>query len=287
ANLASKRGARILAEQSLVEARVQLGTVMGLDGAQIMSLPPTATAFPTPRPDTIAPSPVAALSASAIARLVDSARTNRSDLATQRAGIRAAELELRELRSATAPRLDLVMSLGYQGYTEGPGVSHFVSPLYRDVKGLNASVQFRYDAFGASSAARGPVIREQALLEQQRGALRDVERSIVTDVETSVAGVRRAAVALEESQQAVELYRKTVENEQRKLQLGMNTLFDVLNAEDALTNAVLNAANNQRAYAVSVATLRAATGTLVDIVAGVPRVRADRLLEPVAPPPHH
>ena len=271
ANVASKRSARILAEQGVTEARVQLGTVMGIDALRVLDLPSPATDFPVPTAD-------ATPNAAALPRLLDSARERRTDLAMQRVGVQAWELELRGYRNGLLPRLDVVMSLGYQGYTEGPGVSHLISPLYRNVPGLNATVQFRYDVSVANSAARGRVMQEQASLEQQRGSLRDVERLVVTDVQTTAIGVDRAALALRESEQAVELFRTTVDNEQRKLQLGVNTLFDVLNAEDALTNAQLTVINNRRTYAVSLASLRVATGTLVDIIAGTPHVDAARLL---------
>ena len=115
-------------------------------------------------------------------------------------------------------------------------------------------------------------------LDQQRGGLRDIERQVATDVETAAGGVDRTARALYESERAVDLFRKSVDNEQRKLQLGMNTLFDVLNAEDALTNALLNVITNRRNYAGSLAGLRVATGTLVDMVDAAPRVDASRLL---------
>jgi outer membrane protein len=274
ANLAVKRSARILAEQAVVEARVQLGTTMGLDAATVMALGAPATGFPEPAPD-------AAPSASSIPRLTETAQSRRPDLAAARARIRALDLEVREFRAAMLPRLDLVMNVGYQGLTAGPGLNHLVSPLYRNVPGLNATLRFRYDVSVANSAARGQLTQEAALVDQQYVALRDVERQVVTDVQTAAFGIDRSALALRESEDAGELFRQSVENEKRKLQLGMSTLFDVLNAEDALTNALLTIISNRRTYAVSLASLRAATGTLVEIAGNAPRVDAARLL--VAP----
>jgi outer membrane protein TolC len=121
---------------------------------------------------------------------------------------------------------------------------------------------------------------EEALLLQQRVALFDVERQVATDVALGALGVDRSAVALRDAEEAVALYRITVDNERRKLQLGMNTLFDVINSEDALTNALLAAINNRRAYATALASLRLATGTLADTSGELPNVDAAQLLTP-------
>ena len=269
ATLASKQGARIIAEQTVVEARVALGLAMGLEPPAIIALPLPATEFPTPPIDT---TPVAL----AASRLLDTALARRPDRAQQRKSLAAWDLELREFRDASLPRFDLVVSLGYQGVTQGPGFDHLVSPLYRNVPGMNASVEFRYGGSVANSAARGLVMQEQAGLDENRLALRDVERRLGTEVRVAALGLDRARAALVQSERAVALYRITVDNEQRKLRLGMNTLFDVLNAEDALTNALIAAINNRRAYAGALASLRLATGTIVDFVGDVPRADIDR-----------
>jgi outer membrane protein TolC len=271
ATAAARRGARILAEQAVVEAGIQLGTIMGLDAADVVAIPAAATAFPRP---TAGSAPVA----TAISRLVDTASARRPDRARQRVSIRARELDRRGYRNAALPRLDVVVTIGYQGFTQGPGFDHLVSPLYRNVPGLNATVQLRYDVAVANSAARGQLMQEAASVNQSHLALRDIERQIVTDVQVAALGVDRSARALGESERAVDLYRLSVDNEKHKLQLGMNTLFDVLSAEDALTNALLTTINNRRTYAVALAALRLATGTIVDFAAETPYVDAERLL---------
>ncbi|MEP6621530.1 MAG: TolC family protein [bacterium] len=271
ATVAARRSARILAEQTVDQARVQLGTLMGLDAANVLAIGAPATAFPQPV-DAMVSSPAS------IARLEELARTLRPDLAAQRVSNRAWELELEQFRRAQQPRFDLNINVGYEGYTQGPGHDQLVSPLYRNVPGLNATVQLQYAVDVANSAARGRVVSEEASVNQQRLALRDAERQIVTDVRLAALGVDRGTTALRESETAVALFRVSVGNEQRKLQLGMNTLFDVLNAEEALTNALLTAINNRRSYAVGLSMLRLATGTFADLSGAVPSVDAARLL---------
>lgn len=271
ATVAARRSARILAEQAVDQARVQLGTLMGLNAMDVIKLAAPITGFPEPID-------VPTATPESVARLETIARNLRPDLTAHRVSNRAWELELEEFRSAEQPLLNLNVNLGYEGFTQGPGYQHLVSPLYHNVPGLNASVQLQYGLAINNSAAHGRVMTEAASLEQQRIALRDVERQVITDVSVAALGVDRGARALHESENAVALFRATVENEQRKLQLGVNTLFDVLNAEDALTNALLTAINNRRNYAISLASLRLATGTLADVSGDVPRVDAARIL---------
>ena len=271
ATVASRRAARILAEQAVDEARVQLGSVMGLTAAATLALGAPSTDFPVPPAGSVADD-------ATVARLRGVALRLRPDLAAQRVSNEAWDTELEQFRSASLPHLDLHVAVGYVGLTEGPGYAHLVSPLYRNVPGLNASVQLSYAWAASNSGPRGQVVSEEALVQQQRVSMRDVERQVVTDVAVAAAGVDRNAAALRDAEEAVALYRLSVDNEQRKLKLGMNTLFDVLNSEDALTNALLTAINNRRGYAAALTSLRLATGTLVEVAGEQPAVDAARLL---------
>jgi outer membrane protein len=269
ANLASKRATRIGAEQALVEARQQLGLLMGLGPAAVIALPASASDFPAVPNDT-------SDDAGSIERLTALALARRSDLAAAHEKQAATVLELDEFRNAAKPHVDLTLGFGFTGSENGIAFNRFFAPLYRNVPGLNASVQLTYQLPTANAAARGRVMQEDAFLAQQRLAEQDVARQIVTSVIVSVQALQRSRVILQQSEAASGFYTATVENERRKFQLGMSTLFDVLNAEDGLTNAVLAEINGRRAYATALATLRFVTGTLVDWADGhavVPSLR--------------
>jgi outer membrane protein TolC len=55
-----------------------------------------------------------------------------------------------------------------------------------------------------------------------------------------------------------------VQSEQRKFQLGVSTLFDVIQAADGLTSAMLTDITSRRSHAVAIATLRFETATLLE-----------------------
>jgi outer membrane protein len=68
---------------------------------------------------------------------------------------------------------------------------------------------------------------------------------------------------MRESKEAVRLLSSTGQAEKSKFQLGVSTLFDVIQAEDALTSALLGEIQSQRNYAVAIVSLRYQSGTLV------------------------
>lgn len=69
---------------------------------------------------------------------------------------------------------------------------------------------------------------------------------------------------MRESAEAVRLFEAGVQAVQRKFQLGAATLFDLIQAQDALTSALLFQVQSQRDHAVAIAALRFQSGRLVE-----------------------
>ena len=272
ANLAAKRVARMGAEQSVIEARAQLGIVMGIAANAIDTLALPATDFPAMR-DTAALLPAGSDSA-----LGDPLR-QRADYAAAEQNERAAEALAASTQNDLKPRLDLTLGVGYVGTSNGFGVGHFIAPLYQNVPGLNASVQITYQLPITNTGAEGRAIEQSALYEQQRIARVDLARRIRSNVAVAEAALSHGHAALVESHQAVALAQTTVQNEQRKFRLDASTMFDVIQAQDALTNAELNEITSAQRYAVAIATLRFESGALAG-ADPASTVDVDRLLTP-------
>ena len=175
------------------------------------------------------------------------------------------------------PRLDLTVGFGYQGLASDRGFSGAFSSFYRNVAGLDASVQLSYELPIASLAARGEALRSSAAYDQARIREAELVREIASGVRMARAALLHGREALLASREAVALSREAVENEKRKFQLGMSTLFDVILAEDALTNARVGEIAEQQAYAVAIARLRYETGTILDANGMTPKVTAESL----------
>jgi outer membrane protein TolC len=257
ANLASKRIARISAEQEEVAARRRLGLVMGLTAEEVGALPPPAGDFPRFRPFRA--------DSATVARLVAGALAGRADLAQAGASLRSAEVLASAARHGLRPRLDLSFSLGYAGLQTGPGAGNFLAdPLFSHVPGPTSTVRLDYLMPLANSEGRGALMQHAAEVRRQRLAREYRELQVETAVRTSAQALERAALSAEEARSAVALYRTTLANERTKHAAGAATLFEVLYAEDNLTNAMLTLVAIELGYTRTVLALRFETATLLD-----------------------
>jgi outer membrane protein TolC len=270
ANLALKRAARLAGEQASVEGREQLALAMGVRADGMATLPRPITDFPAGlEVDSLVFHDDTAAAAEAL--------SHRADLAALSENRIAAELQLRAARDGLRPRLDLVMTVGYQGVTAARGLGGALSSFYRNVPGPDASVQLSYELPLASLAARGDALRSRAAYEEARIHETELARQISSGVRVAREALHHGRGALLAAREAVALSRQAVENEKRKFQLGMSTLFDVILAEDALTNARLSEIAGQQAYAVAIARLRYETGDILALDGTTLTVSADSL----------
>ncbi len=242
-NAASKRAARASAEQVIVATRTALGLAMGLPADAIAALPAPSSAFPKPASGT----------ASGTARVEDTYR-RRADLAAADQRTRSASIRLEAARSDQRPRLDLLLNTGYRA----------ADAELSQRPHLDALVELRLELPLANSAARGQVMQSSAAREQSQIARDELRRRIAADLATAVEAVTHAEATMLESAEAVRLFETGVQAVQRKFQLGGATLFDLIQAQDALTNALLFDVESQRDHAVAIAVLRFQSGRLVE-----------------------
>lgn len=272
-NLSSKRVTRISAEQTLVEARQQLGLAMGLGADDIELLPVPLTDFPSAPAELTADGPPPDLLSRSFER--------RADLRAVQADVRAADTLLGAARNDLKPRFDLVLGTGYGDGQLGLGLEPFFAPLYRRRPRLDASALLRFQFPPANSGALGRLEQNQAVYGQQRIQEDDLRRRIASGVAVAWQALRRGQEGMQESRQAVQLQESTVQAEQRKFGLGVSTVFDVIQAEDGLTSAYLGQIQSQRNHAAALATLRFQSGTLLAPEAdGVAAVAASLLGAP-------
>ena len=256
ANLALKRAARATGEQAVIEARQQLALAMGVYDAGTAALPRAVTNFPEITTDGEAH---AAPGREAIA----AALGRRSDLAALSARSSGAKAQLAGARGGLKPRLDLLVDLGYAGLAADGGIDGAISSFYRHVPGLNASVQLSYELPLARLASSGAAMQRASAYDQARTREAELVRQISSGVLVASEALRHSRLAMQASREAAALSRHAVENEKRRFQLGMSTLFDVILAEDALTNARLGEIAGRHDYAVAVARLRYESGSLL------------------------
>lgn len=257
-NAASKRATRVSAQQGVIAARTALGLVMGLPADAIAALPQPATAFPGPSGG------VARVDAT---QLLEDSYRRRADLAAAEQRTRSALLRLEAARSDGRPRLDLLLNTGYRAADAYDGA-------------LDALVELRLDLPLHDSAARGQLVQSSAVSAQSHIARDELRRRIAADVAMSLEAVAHAEAVMQEAAEAVRLFQESIQAVQRRFQLGSATLFDLIQAQDALTNALLFHVQSQREHAVAIAVLRFQSGGLVDGESAATTVPVADLVKP-------
>jgi outer membrane protein len=277
ANLVSKETSRIGGERDLFEARQALGREIGLEREGIAALPFPADPFPTV--------PAGAVpSARDGERFVTAALERRADLQAARERRNAADILRKAADNALKPRLDLVFTPSYTGLVEGSDTGSFFSPLYRNIPGASSSFGVSLSWPTLNSQARGELVQIEASREQNALFAELLSRRIGADVPTALDAVARSAQQLERAVEAVRLFERAVENEEKKLRAGTSTLLDVISQRDRLTSARQAQVSAHLALAVSLARLRFETGTLLPDVADAREVSFEQLTTvPLAP----
>jgi outer membrane protein len=256
ANVVAKETARIGGERALFEARQALGREIGLTPERAAALPLPADSFPALTAGA-APAPTEG------ARWIAWALERRADLQAARERWNAAEILRRAAESSLKPQLDLVFTPSYSGLVEGTGTGRFFSPLYRNVPGASSSLSFSLSWPTMNHQARGELTQVEALREQNAFLEDLLTREIGANVVIALDAVARNAQQLERATEAVRLFERAVENEEKKLRAGSSTLIDVISQRDRLTAARQSRVSAHLALAQSLLQLRFETGTLL------------------------
>ncbi|HEY7215984.1 MAG TPA: TolC family protein [Thermoanaerobaculia bacterium] len=255
ANVVAKETTRIGGERDLFAAHQALGREIGLPPEQIAALPFPADPFPA-----LAASHLPAAGQSA--RWAALALARRADLGAARERRSAAEILRRAADNSLQPQVDLLFTPSYSGLVEGAGTGTFFSPLYRNVPGASSTLSLSLSWPTLNSRARGDLAQVEAAVEQGRFLEDLLARQIGADVAIAFDAVARGAQQLERAAEAVRLFERAVENEEKKLRAGTSTLIDVISQRDRLTAARQSEVSAHLALALALVQLRFETGTL-------------------------
>jgi outer membrane protein TolC len=259
ANLATRTAARITAEQNLIAARQRLGLAMGVNTNQMAAIETPTDEFPIDDGRALA-----AVGTNPIQNYFDLAITRRADyLAAKKRETEQATL-VTAARNGVLPQLNLNLSSGYSSLEEGTGVLDFLRSPGSAVRGPDASAGITYRFPPSKDAALGGLTVAQANLRQAQLRSLQSSQSIMAAVVTAVAGVRNAIFQLQKAQEAVTASSAALQGEREKYRLGAGQLVDVLTMEDRLTEAQEAQVTAQLGYALALAQLRFATGTIVE-----------------------
>ncbi len=258
ANLNSRLAECEKASQTLLEARNNLKTALGVSIDSDFASAPPADFFPAGRiaVDTVEISMLAE-------RLVKYALINRKDYAAARKRLESYNYTIPAAEDALKPQADLKFTAGYNTLKEDKGAAAVISSLHEGASGVNISAVVNYSFPAGNNSARADLIKRREQLERARIKADDMARRIEIKLNTRINAIfsitNRYGLMLESSR----LYAKALENEKEKHQMGAATLMDILNLEDRLGQAELALEAAVFEYASTITDLRFDAGCLI------------------------
>jgi len=214
------------------------------------------------------PAPLGDLPAVDIATALARALANRPEFEVVREQLASDEFNIRLAHNSLKPDLEL------SGFYSGNGLNSSPAGVDIGLNGsLNQSFHFTYPTYGASLSLNLPVRRHSAqanLADALVGRSRDqyqerrTNQSITLEVTNAVHALEQAKLSMEAAKIARDLAQETLHADERKYELGAETVFFVLDAQNQLAQAEQNLIQAQVNFQLAVAAVDHATGDLLD-----------------------
>jgi outer membrane protein TolC len=266
--VASRRVGVIQAEYALKQAEDQFRQIVGAD------LDPAIRVLDLELIDQ--PEPLGDLPNTDIATALARALANRPEFEAARQQLASDELIIRLAHNSLKP--DLELSGFYIGNgAAGNEFNTATPPQLIGKTGLGDSLgqtfHFTYPAYGAALSLSLPVKNHSAeanLADADASRRRDQYRerqtnqNIALEVSNAVHALEQAKLSIEASKVALDLAQKSLRADERKYELGAETVFFVLDSQIVLAQAELNLIQAQINFQVAVAQVDHATGDLLD-----------------------
>jgi outer membrane protein TolC len=203
----------------------------------------------------------------------------RPEVVAQNLDVHARNLTARVRENAVLPRLDAVASVGLNGLS-GDAVTVTVNgqpvqtPFTGDYgKSLDRLTSGDFYSYSAGVVFEMPLGNEnakalyaQAKIDAASSELnrRQLLSNVTLEVQRAVSDVVTNMKRLRATHLATELAQQNLNDQQRRLEVGMATTKDILDFQDQLTTARGNEVQAQTDYNVSLAELARSQGTLLD-----------------------
>ena len=266
--VASRRVGVIQAEYGLKQAEDQFRHVVGADlDPSIRALDVRLTENPEPGADLLSMD---------IATALSRALANRPEFEALRQQISSDELNVRLAHNQLEP--DLELGGFYAG--SGLGGNQFNSaapPVLIARSGLGSSLdqafQFNAPTYGLTLSLNLPIKNHaaesnlaDAVVSRRRAQYqeRQTTQNITLETANAVHLLEVSKLSVEAAKVALDLAEKTLHAEERKYELGSETIFFVLEAQTELSSAEQNLVQAQVNYQLAVAAVDHATGDLLD-----------------------
>lgn len=214
------------------------------------------------------PAPTGDLLTVDIATALARALANRPEFEVVREQLTSDEFNIRLAHNSLKPDLEL------SGFYWGNGLNSSPTGVDIGLSGsLSQSFHFTYPTYGASLSLNLPVRRHSAqanladaLISRSRDQYQErrTNQGISLEVTNAVHSLEQAKLSMEAAKVARDLAVDTLHADERKYELGAETVFFVLDAQNQLTQAEQSLIQAQVNYQLAVAQLDHSTGDLLD-----------------------
>lgn len=269
AEVANRKVATIQAQYQLKTAEDQLRFILGADqDAQVRSLDLDLVEDPEP---------AGALEQVDANTAVATAREHRPELEALRQQMAADDVTIRMDHNLLLPSLNFGLLYQSNGLGGNQYNTQITPPVLISRGGLGDAFGqiggFSYPEYGFSLSLNLPIKNHAAEASlgnalvsrrQSQYQARQEEEDITYQVALAVHQLEQASIALSASRVAVELSRKSLQAEERKYQLGTDTIFFVLQAQTELASAEFSVLQSEIQYQLARASVDHATGMLLD-----------------------
>lgn len=196
-------------------------------------------------------------------KYIDVAIQKRGDYLATLTNVETEEILLGKSHDDVKPKLDFTFRIGVSGFNERSDSSRYFRSMYHDHVGPNAFGGLTLELPIENNVAKGEFVRRRSLMKEAKLTADKLSNGIASDVLVSVERLRSAIKEYRLATESAEAYRDSADNENFKVRQGMSELNDLIDMEDRYFTARARQIETMRKYAVALADLRFATGTLL------------------------
>ncbi|GGF05487.1 TolC family protein [Flavobacterium limi] len=257
ADLTNQERLTTVARQNLYNARLNLGRAIGLSEEESQLLDVPANDFPE-----VAKSGFSGNSNKNT--FIKAAQENRGDLKAIKKISEAVELQYQLAENNLKPQLDLTGFVYYGSTSNGNGMdktlSSFVNNQGQDVGG-GAKLTFMFPL--NNNVAKGNYSISKIAVKDQQVIRDNLQRNIELNINIATNNLSNSVMILEKAKESMAFYQEAFNNEQIKFQMGLTTLFNLMQFQERYTYSELEYLNAEQQFSNAIISLRHETGTLV------------------------
>jgi len=187
------------------------------------------------------------------------ALSQRSDLKQAQLALDNQNITLVFDRNQVLPTLDIAASLRFNGISDNLGNS--LEEFETDRREWQVGLVFSYPL--ANRRAKSRVRQTRLAIRQQLLLIKELEENVMEDVRRAVRGVLASAELVQASKAASRLAQKQLDAEEKKLKVGLATVFTVLQFQEDLALELSNEIRSLTGYLQARINLEAVKSTLL------------------------